>query len=92
MGRTVPSYRQALESEIDKWKGFQKALRAKDAEAFNKMINACRNFASAGSMATRPILLEAMLMSILLHQEKAIMEISERFERLEKRLHQPQSA
>jgi len=89
MGKTVPSYRQALESEIEKWKGFRKALRAKDAEAFDKMMNACRNFASAGSMATRPVLLEAMLMSILLHQEKAIVEIKERLERLERRLHQP---
>jgi hypothetical protein len=89
MGKTVPSYRQALESEIEKWKGFRKALRAKDAEAFDRMMNACRNLASAGSMATRPVLLEAMLMSLLLYQEKAIMEISERLERLEKRLHQP---
>ncbi len=84
MGKTVPSYRQALESEIEKWKGFRKALRAKDAEAFDKMMNACRNFASAGSMATRPVLLEAMLMSILLHQEKTLTEIQERLERLEK--------
>ena len=84
MGKTVPSYRQALESEIEKWKGFRKALRAKDAEAFDKMMNACRNFASAGSMATRPVLLEAMLMSILLHQEKTLREIQERLERLEK--------
>ena len=89
MGKTVPSYRQALESEIEKWKGFRKALRARDAEAFDRMMNACRNFASAGSAATRPVLLEAMLMSILLHQEKAIMEIKERLERLEKQFHQP---
>jgi len=89
MGKTVPSYRQALESEIAKWKGFRKALRAKDAEAFDKMMNACRAFASAGSMATRPVLLEAMVMSILLHQEKVLLEIQETVERLEKRLHQP---
>lgn len=89
MGKTVPSYRQALESEIEKWKGFRKALRTKDAAAFDRMMNACRNSASAGSMATRPVLLESMLMSILLHQEKALMEFEERLERLEKRLHQP---
>jgi len=89
MGRTVPSYRQALESEIEKWRGFRKALRAKDAEAFDRIMNACRNFASAGSMATRPVLFEAMLMSILLHQEKVMMELEERLERLEKRLPQP---
>jgi len=84
MGRTVPSYRQALEREIERWKSFRKGLRNKDAEAFDRMTNACRLFASAGSMATRPVLFEAMLMSILLHQEKAIMEIREKPEKLEK--------
>jgi len=84
MGRTVPSYRQALEREIERWKSFRKGLRNKDAEAFDRMTNACRLFASAGSMATRPVLFEAMLMSILLHQEKAIMEIREKLEKLEK--------
>jgi len=88
MGRTVPSYRQALESEIERWKGFRKGLRGKDAEAFDRMMNACRMFASAGSMATRPILVEAMFMSILLHQEKVLTEIKERLDRLEKRLGQ----
>jgi hypothetical protein len=89
MGRTVASYRQALEREIERWKGFRKALRAKDAEAFDKMMNACRMVASAGGMATRPILFEAVVMSILLHQEKMLMEIGERLDRLEKQLHQP---
>jgi len=88
MGRTVPSYRHALEREIERWKGFKKGLRGKDAEAFDRMMNACRMFASAGSMATRPILLEAMFMSILLHQEKVLMEIKARLDRLEKRLGQ----
>jgi len=89
MGRTVPSYRQALENEIERWKGFRKGLRKKDAEAFDRMMDACRLFASAGSMATRPVLLEAMFMSILLHQEKDITEIREKLDRLEKQLSQP---
>jgi len=89
MGKTVLSYRQALEREIERWKGFRKALRGKDAEAFDRIMVACRMFASAGSMATRPILLEAIFMSILLHQEKAIMEIREKLARLEKQLSQP---
>ncbi len=89
MGKTVPSYRQALENEVERWKGFRKGLRGKDAEAFDRMMNACRMFASAGSMATRPVLLEAMFMSILLHQEKAITEIKEKLDKLEKQLNQP---
>jgi len=78
-----------LESEIAKWERFRKALRVEDAIAFDRMMNACRMHASAGSMATRPILFEAMVMSILLSQEKMIMEIVQRLERIEKQLHQP---
>ena len=89
MGRTVVSYRQAVEGEIAAWDGFRKALRIRDAEAFDKMMNACRLHASAGSMATRPVLFEAVVMSILLEQEKTLMELAEKLDRIEKRLHQP---
>jgi len=89
LGRTVASYRQALEGEIAKWEGFKKALRAGDAEVFDNMMNACRMYASAGSMATRPVLFEAMVMSTLLDQGKAIVEIREKLDRIEKRLGKP---
>ena len=88
MGRTVPSYRQALETEITRWEGFRKALRGEDVEVFDRMMNSCRLFASAGSMATRPILVEAMFMSVLLSQQKELTEIRESLERLEKKLRQ----
>jgi hypothetical protein len=52
------------------------------------MMNACRMYASAGSMAARPILTEAMFMSILLSQQKELMGIRESLERLEKKLRQ----
>jgi hypothetical protein len=44
--------------------------------------------ASAAGMATRPILSEAMFMSILLSQQKELMEIKESLERLERLLRQ----
>jgi hypothetical protein len=88
LGRTVPSYRQALEAEITSWEGFRRALRDRDLEAFDEMMNACRMHASAGSMATRPILIEAMFMTVLLSQQKRLMEIAENLERLEKKLRQ----
>jgi len=88
LGRTVASYREALENEIKKWAGFRKALRAEDREAFDQMMNECRLHASAGSMATRPFLFEAMLMSILLEQQKALQEIKKKLDAIEKRLNQ----
>jgi hypothetical protein len=86
LGRTVPSYRQALEAEIARWEGFKKALRGKELDAFDRMMNACRAYASAGGMATRPVIAEAMFMCILLNTQKELMEIRERLERLEKQL------
>ena len=62
----------ALEDEISRWKGFAKALRTEDREAFDALMDACRLFASAGSNATQPILFEPMMMSILLFQQKKL--------------------
>jgi len=62
----------ALEDEIHRWKGFAKALRTEDREAFEALMDACRLYASAGSNATQPILFEPMVMSILLFQQKKL--------------------
>ena len=72
MGKTVESYRMALEDEIHRWNGFEKALRTEDKAAFDALMDACRNYASAGSNATQPILFEPMVMSILLSQQVKI--------------------
>lgn len=72
MGKTVESYRMALEDEIHRWNGFSKALRTEDREAFEALMDACRLFASAGSNATQPILFEPMVVSILLFQQKKL--------------------
>jgi len=72
MGKTVESYRMALEDEIRRWNGFVKALRSEDKEAFEALMDACRLFASAGSNATQPILFEPMVMTILLFQQKKL--------------------
>jgi hypothetical protein len=73
MGKTVPSYRMVLEREIDMWKGFREALASEEErEAFDELMDMCRNYASAGSCATNPIISEPMLMSILLSQQRKI--------------------
>ena len=85
----MPSYRQALEGEIEGWKGFRKALRRRDREAFDEMVDACREYASAGGMATRPVLFEAMVMTILLAQQRSLRETKEKLEEVRKGLDQP---
>jgi hypothetical protein len=75
MGKTVESYRMAIEDEIRRWNSFAKALRKEDREAFEDLMDACRSYASAASNATRPILFEPMVLSILLAQQKKIMRL-----------------
>jgi hypothetical protein len=76
MGKTVPSYRMAVEWEIDRWKGFREALPSEEeAEAFDELMDMCRNLASAGSCATNPIIFEPMVMSIMVAHQKKLWEL-----------------
>jgi hypothetical protein len=75
MGKTVESYRMALEDEIRRWEGFAKALRSEDRIAFEELMDACRSSASAGSNATQPVIFEPMVMSILLFQQKKLSKL-----------------
>jgi hypothetical protein len=84
MGKTVESYRMAIEDEINRWKGFEKALRTEDREAFEALMDACRSYASAGSNATQPILFEPMVMSILLFKQKRIKQLEKKLDAIQK--------
>lgn len=89
MGKTVESYRLALDIELQTWKGFAQALRINDREAFQQMVDACRNHASAGSNATRPEVYESMVMSILLGQQKRIMRLEKELIAIKQKTFQP---
>jgi adenosylmethionine-8-amino-7-oxononanoate aminotransferase len=72
-----------LESEIARWKEFVKALPGNsDKEAFEELMNQCRSYASAAGAAVRPIISEAMFMSILLAHEKELRKIKSTLEKL----------
>jgi len=85
MGKTVESYRMALEDEICRWKGFAKTLRTKDKEAFDAVMDACRSLASAGSNATQPILFEPMIISIVVSLQKKLSRLENRLDAVEQR-------
>ena len=84
MGKTVPSYRVALEYEKQRWNGFSKALQKQDKEAFEQLMDICKNYASAASNATRPVLFEAMAMTILLDQQKTINQLKKQLQEIHK--------
>jgi hypothetical protein len=72
MGKTVPSFRIALDTEIGSWRSFRKALKKGDRRAFDRLMGMSRSHASAGGNALRTSPLDSMIMSILIEQQKAI--------------------
>ncbi|MGA3112615.1 MAG: hypothetical protein ABSE15_11425 [Candidatus Bathyarchaeia archaeon] len=83
MGKTIPSYRMALEDEIGRWKSFRNSLPdEEEKQAFDELMDMCRNHASAGSCACKPIIFEPMAMSILLAQQKEILQLELRLNEL----------
>ena len=89
MGKTVESYRIALEDEVQRWNGFAKALRNDDREAFEQLMDSCRSYASAASNATRPVMFEPMALSILLFQQKRLIKLEKELNAVKQRLSLP---
>jgi hypothetical protein len=85
MGRTVPSFRPALEMEIESWKAFRRALSPEERKTFDQIMDYARIHADAGSMAARPVLSEILFISFALEQEKRIEELEKRIRELEKK-------
>ena len=83
MGRTVPSFRPALEHEIESWKDFKRGLRPEDQKIFDKLMNYTRIHSDAGSLSARPMLSEILFFSFAIEQEKRIEELKRRIKKLE---------
>jgi hypothetical protein len=81
MGKTVPSYRMALESEIYLWKALGDSLMGdEDKQAFDEVMDLCRRNAMAGGNACNPIVFETMVMSVLLGQQKEIRRLKHKLQ------------
>ena len=82
MGKTVPTYRLALEYEIKTWKGFRNALPPQEQAAFDQMMDMCRSYAMASGNACSPVIFEPMTMSILLAQQKHLLKLAQQLHQL----------
>ena len=87
MGRTVPTFRTALESEIQSWvQSYGQALRRDDRKIFDKLMDFCRNHADAGSVSNRLVIFEIMVMNILLELQKQINVLNKKLEVITEKL------
>jgi hypothetical protein len=77
VGRTIPSFRIAAEMERKRWTAFRALLNRKDRKLFDDMLSYNRLYNSACMMSARPIVFDAMLMSILFHHYKQLTKLAE---------------
>jgi hypothetical protein len=86
MGRTVPTLRNVVEVEIKKWREFRRALREREKQAFDRLMDKIRSHASAAGYMVNSNPFESMIFSILLEQEIEIQELRREIEELRARL------
>lgn len=72
MGRTIPTYRLHLESILNDWTDYRRALREKDWKAFDRLLNKARQHGSAASYCAHIDPTVLAILSILLETEKEI--------------------
>ncbi len=81
MGRTIPTYRLRLESILNDWMDYRRALREKDREVFDRVLSKARQHASAASYAAHIDPTDLAFLSILLEMERELDALRARRER-----------
>ncbi len=83
MGRTVAPFSQILAKEFQGLRKFRHALDCEGREAFDRLFAAAKFHLPAMIYASRPVPLEAIMMSVLLEQRKALTLLEEATHTLE---------
>lgn len=86
MGRTLVTFTQLIQLEIDSWRRYRRALRREDQQALDALFAAARHHAPASAYLARDTPFEAMLLSMLIEQYKHTMALQQKVANLESRL------
>ena len=83
MGRTVPTWRNRVEAELNSLNSFKRALNASDRQALDELMNGVRNRRAAGGMLPSIDAWKPMLISMLLECQSKISQLQKRIGELE---------
>lgn len=92
MGRTNPTFRDALRAIEERWQTYRKALRRRDQPRFDQLFVYARNHADASGLLNHSTPLLPTLVSIDLEQERRLDEHDDRLAKLEAALEQIEDA
>ena len=83
MGRTVPTWRNRVESELNALNAFRRALNSSDRKALDELMNGVRNRRTAGGMLPSIDVWKPMLISMILESYKKIAELENAIKELQ---------
>ena len=83
MGRTVPTWRNRVESELTSLNAFRRALNYSDSNALDTMLNGVRNRRAAGGMLPTMDVWKPMLVSMILECYSKIEELERTIQKLQ---------
>src|SRR5215204_5205651 len=83
MGRTIPSFRNVLAMEKAEWKPFRNALDKSERKEFDDMFDIPRLYLSACSNSVQLVPLHPIIMSILFHHYKELIQLVSEVEQME---------
>ena len=83
MGRTVPTWRNRVESELTALNAFRRALNSSDRKALDELLNGVRNRRAAGGMLPSIDVWKPMLISMILESYKKSAELESRIKELQ---------
>jgi len=86
MGRTLATFTQLVQQEIDLWSRYRRALRHEDQQALDVLFAAARQHASTGAYLVRETPFEVMLLSMLIEQQKHVVTLQQKVMTLESRM------
>jgi hypothetical protein len=85
MGRTVPSFRIVIAQEKQEWKPFRNALDKSERKSFDEMWDIPKLYVSACSNSVQLVPLQPIIISILFHHYKELLECMKEVEQMKKR-------
>jgi hypothetical protein len=88
MGRTVLTFRQLIEEAAAHWSRFRHTLRREDQQHFDRLFRIVRSYTYAATYECHDNPMEAILLSIVLDQEKRLAQYGLRLEAIERALRQ----
>jgi len=78
MGRTLPTTNQLIQQEETAFANFRRTLRRADQRHFDALFAAARLHTSAISQANHALPFEAILLAMLVEQQKQIDQLQQR--------------